>query len=43
MTDVDASNSVGGLYAAALPPKEVHGAGRNKVFFDWHVEFVKEQ
>ncbi|EEF61908.1 type II secretion system protein [Pedosphaera parvula] len=43
MADVDAMNSVGGLYAPALPPKEVHGAGRNKVFFDWHVEFVKEQ
>jgi prepilin-type N-terminal cleavage/methylation domain-containing protein len=43
MMDVDASNSVGGLYAAALPPKEVHGSGRNKLFFDWHAEFVKEQ
>jgi prepilin-type N-terminal cleavage/methylation domain-containing protein len=42
MTDVDASNSVGGLYAAALPPKKVHGSVRNKVFFDWHTEAVRE-
>jgi prepilin-type N-terminal cleavage/methylation domain-containing protein len=43
MTDVDFLNNVGGLYKDALPAKKVHGAGRNKVFFDWHVEFVKEQ
>jgi prepilin-type N-terminal cleavage/methylation domain-containing protein len=43
MMDVDASNSVGGLYAPALPPREVHGTGRNKLYFDWHAEFIKEQ
>ncbi|MDB6125668.1 MAG: N-terminal cleavage protein [Pedosphaera sp.] len=42
MVDVDASNSVGGLYAPALPPKKVHGSVRNKVFFDWHTQAVKE-
>ena len=43
MYDADQQNSFpGGYYFSYLPPNKVHGAYRNNLFFDWHVEAVKE-
>ena len=41
-TDADQQNAfIGGLYYDLIPAKKCHGAVRNQIFFDWHVEAVK--
>jgi len=45
MVDVDKLNTVASTitgYGQNLPPTKVHGQIRNKLFFDWHVQAVKE-
>ncbi len=43
MTDADQQNAFpGGLYFSSLPVNKVHAPNRNAMFFDWHVEAVKE-
>lgn len=42
ITDADQQNAFpGGLYFEMLPVSTVHGAARNQLFFDWHVQAVK--
>jgi prepilin-type N-terminal cleavage/methylation domain-containing protein len=42
-TDLDQSNAVGGTYFQWLPRDKVHGAVRNKLFFDGHAKSLKEK
>src|SRR5205814_1854920 len=43
MVDADQQNSFpGGYYYTYLPTNKVHGAARNTMFFDWHVDGVKD-
>jgi prepilin-type N-terminal cleavage/methylation domain-containing protein/prepilin-type processing-associated H-X9-DG protein len=42
ITDADQQNAFpGGYYFASLPVNKAHGAVRNQLFFDWHVQAVK--
>jgi prepilin-type N-terminal cleavage/methylation domain-containing protein len=42
VTDADQENSSsGGLYYPFLPVTPIHGAVRNQLLFDWHVEAVQ--
>jgi len=42
MVDTDQQNAVSlATYYPYLPPTPAHGAVRNNLFFDWHVEAVK--
>ena len=43
ITDIDQENAFpGGLYYNLLSKSKVHGRVRNQLFFDWHVEAVRE-
>ena len=44
MVDADQQNSFpGGYYFSYLPANKVHGRSRNNLFFDWHIDAVKEE
>jgi prepilin-type N-terminal cleavage/methylation domain-containing protein/prepilin-type processing-associated H-X9-DG protein len=43
MTDADQMNAISlAQYYTFIPPAKAHGKVRNQLFFDWHVEAVKE-
>jgi len=44
LTDIDQQNAFpGGLYFHYLPTNRVHMTVRNQLFFDWHVQAVKDK
>ncbi|MGI8966479.1 MAG: type II secretion system protein [Limisphaerales bacterium] len=46
MSDVDQLNTLAAItsgYGVNLPPKKVHGASRDYLYFDWHIRAVQER
>ncbi|MDQ6631856.1 MAG: type II secretion system GspH family protein [Verrucomicrobiota bacterium] len=44
LTDIDQQNAFpGGLYFSYLPTNRVHRTLRNQLYFDWHVQSVKDK